>query len=258
MPTFAQFDASEEVHRGATATVWRAAGRRGGADNAFAVKVCRPAEFLDEGAEPDPYLAALEEVVADLRALSEKNAQNWIEVTAKGGDEQHVFWVAKLFPRSLHTVMERAAQHPPEDFHWLASAIALGLGELERLLTRPHGNLKASNIFIDGEGRLGGLPVRLSDLKPRSQLELPADRIADFREFGRLLVLIVRRRPADDRKQIAWPIEADVEWRRFGRKARGWRELCNTLLNPHPDPADLDWTKVGQRIAHLAPGNNVP
>ena len=124
MPTFAQFDASEEVHRGATATVWRAAGRRGGADNAFAVKVCRPAEFLDEGAEPDPYLAALEEVVADLRALSEKNAQNWIEVTAKGGDEQHVFWVAKLFPRSLHTVMERAAQHPPEDFHWLASAIA--------------------------------------------------------------------------------------------------------------------------------------
>jgi len=258
MPTFANFEGSEEHHRGATATIWKARGRGGADDSLFALKVCQPSDFLDEGADGTPYLTAAEEVIADLRALEKRKAQNWVEVTAKGADELHVFWATRFFPRSLHTVLERRAQLPFEDIHWIAAAIARGLGDLERLLDRSHGNLKASNIFIDGDGRLRGLPLRLSDLKPRSQLVLPEDRIADFREFGRLIVLIVRRRVADDRKPIAWPIEADVEWRRFGRKAGGWRELCNTLLNPHPAPSDLDWGKVAQRIDELAPAQQIP
>lgn len=258
MPTFANFEGSEEHHRGATATIWKARGRGGADDSLFAIKVCRPAEFLDEGSDGAPYVAAAEEVVADLRALAEKGAHNWVEVTAKGADDQHVFWATRFFPRSLHTVLERRAQLPFEDIHWIATAIARALGDLDRLLKRPDGNLKASNVFVDGEGRLGGLPVRLSDLKPRSQLTLPEDRIADFRELGRLIVLIVRRRVADDRKPIAWPIEADVEWRRFGRKAGGWRELCNTLLNPHPAPSDLDWGKMAKRLEELAPARRIP
>ncbi len=253
MATFAQFETSEEYHRGANFTVWKARRRGAADDRIFAVKSCRPSEFLDEGGDAVPYLKGVGQMLEDLRKLTEKGSQNWIEVVAQGADEEHVFWVSRFFPRSLHTVLERRAQLPPEDIHWIAGGIARGLGDLERLLQRPHGNLKASNVFIDGDGRLRGLPVVLSDLKPRDELVLPQDRIADFRELGRLIVLIIRRRNADDRKPIAWPIEADVEWRRFGRQAAGWRELCNTLLNPHPAESDLDWARVAQRIQQLAP-----
>ena len=258
MATISDFETLEEIARGAFATVWKARGRRGGDNTVFALKVCRPADWLEEGADSASAMAAFDEVVEDLRTLERHRVRYWVPVVANGATETEAFWVTRLYPRSLQTVLERRALLPPEDIHGIATAVARGLAELETHLQRPHGNLKASNIFIDGEGRLHELPVVLSDLKPRQQLSQLEDRIADFRELGRLIVLIVRRRPADARKPIGWPIEEGIEWKRFGRQGAAWRELCNRLLNPHPAPADLDWGKIGERLTELTPVRRRP
>ncbi len=251
MATYAEFETTEELHRRPYATIWKARGRRGGEGESFAVKVCRPAEWLDEGGDPVGAMAEFAAVPADLKAM--QGNQYWVPVIASGVDKEEAFWVTKLYPRSLQTILERGALLPPEDVHWVASAVARALGELSKVLRRPHGNLKPSNIFIDGEGRLHGLGILLSDLKPKDRLNGEEDQIADFRELGRLIVLIVRRRPADTRKAIGWPIEDGVEWKRFGRQGKAWREFCNRLLNPQPDRADLDWSAVGKRLVELTP-----
>lgn len=247
MATFDQFETIEDLHGGAHATVSKARGRRGGDTEEFAIKSCRP----DAGEETAAILAEFESVFEELRALEKAGAPHWVRVVAGKVREDEAYWVSHLFPRSLQTVLERRPLLLPEDIHWVAAEIAAGLAEIETLRQRPHGNLKASNIFIEGEGRLQSQKVYLSDPRAPARLE-SEDRTADFYELGRLIVLLVRRR-SDEGRKLAWPIEEGNEWKRFGRQATAWRELCNALLNPNPDPADLDWRKVQARLAEFAP-----
>jgi hypothetical protein len=51
----------------------------------------------------------------------------------------------------------------------------------------------------------------------------------------------------------AWPVAPTRAWSDLGRRGRGWRKLCNRLLNPNPEkrPRKLAW--VYNRVIKLRP-----
>jgi hypothetical protein len=254
MAGYGEYETFEELHRGALTTVWKARCRGGPADEIFAVKVCHPSPWAEEGVEKAALFADLEEQVGDLKALAGKGARGWAPVLASGESEEEAWWATRHFPRSLERVIEGRAQLEGADIQWLAVSVVRGLMELEGHLHRPHGALKPANIFIDGVGRVRGSPILLSDPKPRSELGEAADRAADFHALGRIVVHLVRRQHANLQAAIGWPIEPGAEWRRLGRRAEGWRALCNVLLNPNPATHEHDWAAIEERLLRLEGG----
>ncbi len=130
-------------------------------------------------------------------------------------------------------------------------ALVGGLLELATTLGRPHGNLEPGNVFLAGSGRVSSATILLSDLWPRSALDLPNDRTADFHAVGRIIVHLVRRQGSGLQTAIGWPLEPGAEWRRLGRTGEGWRDLCNLLLKPEPAAGEHDWESVRQRLQAL-------
>ena len=125
-----------------------------------------------------------------------------------------------------------------EALHDLVAAIIAGLRELDAVCHRPHGNLKAENVLLDGKG-LAGATVALTD--PASAAVGKTDgQAADLHALGDLIHQLVLRRPfAGD---AAWPIPDGPEWGRLGAGGRQWQKLCSDLLAPQAraKPAGLD------------------
>jgi len=253
MADYAGYETFEEFHRGALSTVWKA--RRRGATDAqvYSVKICRPPVWDPSEAEAAAsQVAGFADSVEEQRVLCERGATAWVSVLAAGRSADESYFVSRFYPRSLERVIGGRAALQSEDIQWLALSIATGLEELQRLIDRPHGNLKPGNIFIDSDGRVRGAKVLLSDIKPRRDLDVSADRAADFHALGRTIVHLARRQHTNLQGAIGWPLEAGPEWRRFGRHGAQWRNLCNLLLNPHPEEVRQEWDFIIERIRCLA------
>ncbi len=250
MATYAGFEAFEEYHRGPLTTVWKA--RQPGSDQLFAVKVCNPARWQEEGADAAKLLRELGESVEDLSALGGRGARHWVPVLGTGSSGDEAFWVTRFFPRSLERIIAGRLRLSAADVVSIAWAVAKACGEIEAALQRPHGNLKPGNVFVDGPGRLHGSPVFLSDPKPRSAINLPADRTADFQALGRIIVHLTREREVDVNAAIGWPLEPGREWKRLGATGESLRELCNVLLNPSPALGEHDWPSCDRILGRLA------
>lgn len=259
MAVYAGYETLAQLPGGALTVVWKAR-RAGQTDEAgFVVKVCRAVEWVEDLDLDAGVVAAFSDAAADLKRLSDGSARHWVPMLASGATAQEAFWVTRFYPRSLERMLLGRYELTPLDLHWLVSAIVAGLIELQGALQRPHGNLKPSNIYIDGAGRLAGAPVLLSDLRSRRDMAaMEEGAVADYRALGRLIVQIVRRRSSEGLVNVGWPIQTDREWRQLGKGAEGWLGLCNTLLNPRLDPATLSWEEVAERLERLTPPRRRP
>lgn len=251
MTRYGDYETSEAHHHGARVAVWRA--HRVGADDReeFAVKICQTSEWNDAASEAAIFDGFIGSAEAQGQVAS-RRSRHWVPVLETGRSPEHAYWVAPFYPRSIERVIEGRMQLGPADLHWVASSIVRGLADLEIELKRPHGNIKPANLFIDGTGRLRGAPILLSDPKPSAELQLPADRVADYHALGRILVQLIRRHGADSKATIGWPIESGDEWKRIGRTGEGWREFCNQLLNPNLAPATLSFDELERLLAPLS------
>lgn len=231
MPRYGEYETVEEYHRSARVVLWRAR-RAGSADSAeYAVKAFRASEWGD--AEGESSLQARFVEAAELQSrIAQRRSRHWAPVVARGTREDEAFWVSALYPRSVERLIEGRVNLTPADLQWIVLGALRGLSDLELELQRPHGNLKPTNLLLDDAAQLRGSPVLLTDPKPTAELDPAADRIADHHALGRIVVHLVRRRAADSRAVIGWPIEPGPEWKRLGRSGEGWRDLCNQLLQP--------------------------
>lgn len=253
MARYGEYETDVELAHSARVAVWRA--RRVGSKDGekFALKVFRPSEWGEAESEAAAEAAFCAAAEAQAR-VSRARPQHWAPVVARGTDGGASFWVTPLYPRSVERLIEGRVALAAPDLRAVVSGVVRGLADLQGDQRRPHGNLKATNIFIDGEGVLRSAPVVLSDLKAPSDLDETADRIADQHALGRIIVLLVRRRAGDAKGVIGWPIEPGAEWRRLGRSGEGWRALCNELLKPESAAGRLNFEELERALVGLDRG----
>lgn len=253
MARYGDYETVEELAHSARVAVWRArrAGSAGGEE--FALKVFRASEW----GEPEAEAAAREAfaAVAEVQSrVGRARPRHWAPVVGRGTNGEETFWVSPLYPRSVERLIEGRVSLTAPDLHAIVSGVIRGLADLHQDQRRPHGNLKPTNIFIDGEGVLRGAPVLLADPKAPAELDEAADRVADQHALGRLVVLLVRRRTGDAKGVIGWPIEPGPEWKRLGRSGEGWRALCNELLKPESAGGRLDLDGLERALLGLDRG----
>lgn len=188
-----------EIGRGERGAVFEAT--EPGAGRTLALKLFR----IDIVADPDAYVRALGRSVLATSGLRHPGVVRAIEqgVAADGQP-----WVVSERPdaRSLRQLLDVL---PRMSFEWVRS---IGLQVAEALACAHaagvvHGGLKASNILIDGEGRVSvtdfGLPVPSPDalpampqyLSPEQVQGLPPDARSDVFSLGALMFEMLAGRP---------------------------------------------------------------
>lgn len=253
MARYGDYETVEELAHSARVVVWRArrAGTAGGEQ--FALKVFRASEWGEpatEAAAQNAFVAA-----AEIQAsVARTRPRHWVPIIARGTAGEEAYWVAPLYPRSVERLIEGRVNLNSHDLHTIVVAVVRGLADLHFEHRRPHGNLKPTNILIDGSGVLRGAPITLSDPLAPGEFDEAAARVADQHALGRIIVLLVRRRTGDAKGVIGWPIEPGPEWKRLGRSGEGWRSICNELLKPESASGRLDFDGLERALVGLDRG----
>lgn len=115
----------------------------------------------------------------------------------------------------------------------------------------PHGNIKASNVFLTRGGSLAGMTARLSDSWFRPGATPEQLRHNDLAAVGAILAHMVRRRP-----HAVVPIEDAPEWRALGKPGKAWLDFCNDLLNPSPEGGALTVAEARKRLRRVPKDSN--
>ncbi|MFM9996874.1 MAG: hypothetical protein ACKVU4_13865 [Phycisphaerales bacterium] len=247
MATFGQFETVREVHRSGLKAVWTA--RRAGSNDeaVFAGVLCEPdPEITGHDAAAQAVESFLDQAGVQRKAAS-GGGGHWAPVHDAGLQENGAFLVTDLFPRSAERLTLSRVRTDAATLRHVAGSIAAGLRELHSALSRPHGNLRATNVLI-GPGEWAQARVALCDpLSTRSVKHAKAG--ADQRALGELIYELVLHQPY----RGAFPVADSPEWAGLGRTRAGWLALCNRLLDPHHAEGVLPLADLESTIAGLVP-----
>lgn len=173
-----------------------------------------------------------------------------VEVLAYGRCEEGAYMVMPWQERSLEPWIKTLGVKG-DTLRALAECLLNTIEQWEKQTGRPHGNLKAANVFLGRSGPLAGMTAKFSDpwSAPGATTEQLAQR--DLAAVGHMLAEIVRRRPPG-----AWPIEDAPEWRALGKPGKAWLDFCNDLLNPSPEGGALTVAEVRKRLRRVPKDSN--
>src|SRR5688572_11574709 len=196
-------------------------------DRHFFVKTMREDLRVPKGSKSSPTQLFLESAKTQQR-VADAGSRHWATVHLAGTGPKGPYIVLDYHPRSANDFVENKIPLSARSLHKIISGVVEGLIDLQRVSDRPHGNLKPSNVLI-GPGEVERTEVVLADPAPLEQLATEGR--GDAYDLGQLIHCLVLQRKFSG----AWPIEPSAGWTSLGSKAKGWRELCNRLLNPNPD-----------------------
>ncbi|MDP2895764.1 MAG: DUF5011 domain-containing protein, partial [bacterium] len=229
---FGNYEAMARHARTVSTTVWTARPAGSSALPAFAVKAFDPSE---SGWDERRVAAERESFQDSLRTQLKVGASDglhWAPVLESGIAEDKPFFVTKYYRRSAQWLLDHPFALSSRTLHAIVSSVVEGLIELNLACGRPHGNVKPSNILIEGEGHITSGKVVLSDPLPNSRLDAKTAGATDLRALGALIYELVLRRRF--RLMGGWPLPATEAWSRLGRNGETWRALCERLLDPDP------------------------
>lgn len=142
-----------------------------------------------------------------------------------GQEGNNAYYVSQQYPRSLDSLIQGRVALEPAALHRLTDRILTTLEDLRDKHGRAHGNLKPTNILLDGKG-VASASVVLSDLSIREE---GGNQGADCYGLGASLYQLIRGRSV---KHFDWPMIHGPDWDKLGPAADGWREFCNALMSP--------------------------
>lgn len=263
MPKFGAFQTVSEISRGALATVWSARREDEDATAApkYVVKACKPdvdiagAEqaalavklFLEQAELQQRIAKEASDTWAPIIALARMTAEEGWGGSGSGG-EGGAYYVTDLYAWSLERLASRRIDLTTPNLVRYVRGIMRGLAGLKKMADRPHGNLKAGNVLLSGDGEPEGLSVRLSDPLPGSQLEKGAGETVDLRALGEILHLLITLQAY--RGQVGWPIPDSPRWARLAGGAK-WLTLCNRLLDPYETQSKATTQDVETALAGI-------
>ena len=142
-----------------------------------------------------------------------------------GQEGNNAFYVSQHYPRSVDSLVQGRVALEPAALHRLTDRILKTLEDLRDKHARAHGNLKPTNIFLDGKG-VASATVVLGDLSIREE---GTNQGTDCYALGAVLYQLIRGRTV---RHFDWPMVHGPEWDKLGPAADGWREFCNVLMSP--------------------------
>ena len=258
MTTLGQYDVIDELYRtqfGYVATVRPRGGdddpAAAGAPGAprLAAKVFSPT--VGDARAREAEAAAFVERARLQQHLGAKGARHWAKVhdvgPVPGGG---AYYVTDYHPLSLKKLIQGRVTVTAAQLHRVVSSIVAGLQELRTIGGRTHGNLKASNVLILGQGNLADRRVVLTDPGSAS-LAASAGEVGDRNALGALIHELVLDRPFE--ADSPWPLPPEEPWQRLGPTGDAWRRLCSDLVSPLPRPGIQNWDQVAKVLRPFAP-----
>lgn len=245
MVHFGRFEIVRELHRTGLAVVY-SAQETGDSQEKFAIKVFEPPSFAMEEdtakIESNRFLdsARIQQKVAS------GGTEHWAPVYECGATDNGGFYASDRYDRSLQQLIDGRIRLSSRLLLALIEPIAKGLRELKDQCERPHGNLKATNVLIGGEGDIAQTKVVLSDPSSIGQIEAETYWNKDLRAIAGFIYELVTHRPMPAVK--GWKVPESKEWAKLGRHAKAWRNLCNLLLT---GPAESAAITIDTVIEHL-------
>jgi hypothetical protein len=163
--------------------------------------------------------------VADQQAAVAAGCRQIAPIFESGHEGDNAYYVTRHYHRSPDLLIKGRVALEAAALQRLTEGVLRALEELRDRHGRCHGNLKPTNIFLDGKHVQADL-VFLSDLALREEA---ASEAADCYALGATLFQLVRGRMI---RNFDWPIQDSPEWSRLGPAATRWREFCNLLMSP--------------------------
>lgn len=242
---FGPFEIIDELSLTPNGSVARA--RRLGEEAAlYVVKRFNPP--VEDPAEPHWESAVFIDRARAQQMLAASGAEHWAPIHQVGVSESGAWFATNYLPLSAQKLIDGRIDLKPHNLYAIISAIVRGLLELKESRNRPHGDLKASNVLIDGMD-LNAAHVLLTDLGSTAQAT-KAGEPGDVLAIGQILYGLVMRQPFTEGD--AWPLPEDPRWTKLGSAGAIWRQLCNDMLVPVAS-LRLPLASVVRRLDELAP-----
>lgn len=174
---------------------------------------------------PDGNRARFLRAVDDQQAAVQAGCRQIAPIFETGHEGDNAYYVTPHYARSLDSLIQGRVILTAPVLHRVTAGVLQALEELRDRHGRAHGNLKPTNIFLDGKS-IQSASVVLGDLALR---ENAGSQGADAYALGTVLYQLVRARAI---RNLDWPIEPGPDWEHLGPQADPWREFCNVLLSP--------------------------
>ncbi|MHC4437106.1 MAG: formylglycine-generating enzyme family protein, partial [Planctomycetota bacterium] len=248
MARFGRFESVHELHRTGVAVIY-SGQEAAGHEEKFALKIFQPSPLiLGEDvlkSESDLFLnsAGIQQKVAA------SGARHWAPIYECGSIPDGAYYVTDKYDRSLQQLLDGRLRISGPVLHAIVESIVMGLIELKEECGRPHGNLKATNVLIAGTGEISQTRVVLSDPSSDEQFDSKGRWDDDLRAIARFIYELITHRPTP--AVDGWQVPDSPEWAKLGKKADGWRSLCNLLLSASVRSETVTIEKVIEELEKL-------
>lgn len=248
---FGKYRVVREISQAGASTIY-AARPEASADATVAIKVLRVPDFLSPAEARrriEAFLARAASYKRIVEALASNRKNHWASIYDEPASlPDGAFYVTDLFPRSADALAD--ARRPPVavmELFEVVRQVCQGLGELESIAGRPHGNLKPGNVLLRGRGR--ALHAFLTDPLDEKSIDRKAGAALDLKALGRLIFRLVVRAEAPD--EVGDQLPDKPQWQALGLDGSQWRALCAKLLSA--DRNGLSLQEASEEIESLRP-----
>ncbi len=228
--TYGSYEAVQELHRGWLTTVFGARRTDAGPETRFAVKVFEPPpgsltpEVLQQ--EIEFFLQAAK----DQQALAAGGAAYLSPIHESAATAEGAYYATDLYERPADRLIVGHVKINTHALHTTISSVMKGLVQWQEANSRPHGNVKPTNVFLI-EAQYGVLShAVLADPLAAGKLKAGSGPHTDLHAVGELIHKLILHKPFTELG--GWPVPESPHWAHLGKKADPWRELCNKLLDP--------------------------
>ncbi|HSI27170.1 MAG TPA: hypothetical protein VK948_07140, partial [Aeromicrobium sp.] len=152
MAVFGGYEVVGELYRHGLGSVSRARSTDGDPDPKYVVKTFQPP--LRASAAQDDCKTSVREFLDAVRVqqdVGSGGAKHWAPIYEAGAVGRSGYYVTTHYPRSAQKLIAGRVKLTPVSLQKLIAGAVEGLLELQRTADRAHGNLKPSNLLIDGE-----------------------------------------------------------------------------------------------------------
>ncbi|HIJ71898.1 MAG TPA: SUMF1/EgtB/PvdO family nonheme iron enzyme [Planctomycetes bacterium] len=232
MPGFGSYETVSELHQKGFVVVYRARPAAGGKDD-FAVKVFEPITLLAGAEQAKSESELFLSSAGTQQSVQTGGGVHWAPIHQCDSTDGGAFYVTDYYARSLQQLIDGRARPSAGVLHKIIESVALGLAELKKTCNRSHGNLKAANVLIGGQGKPADLNIALCDPLP-DELVKKYHWTDDLRAVGEMIYQLIMHRSTPTAH--GWKVSQTDEWKTLGRTAKNWIELCNRLLSAPDRP----------------------
>ncbi len=248
MASFGRYQTVREIHRSGFTVLY--SGRTAASPEAkYAIKVFQPSSLLLETEQVKNQSDLFLNSARVQQKTSVSGAQYWAPIHKCDLIPDGAFYATDKYDRSLQQLIDTNIKLTAQALNKIIESVAKGLVELKKACGRPHGNLKATNILIAGEGDISQTTIVLSDPLPDEHIDTAVHWDGDLRDIAEFIYQLVMHRPSP--AIDSWQAPDSKEWAKLGKQAQEWRNLCNRLLVSHMKPGTMTVEILIRELARL-------